>query len=67
MAKAKYCILNADSVLGLVYEDEKLGRTLVLNGEINNDFEIQIVNMDGTPITQSDLKEYLLSLLPIKK
>ena len=65
--KAKYYLVGSDTVFASVYEDEKLGRTVVLDGSIpyKELLNLTILNADGT-IGDLELLEYLLDRLPHK-
>jgi len=66
MNKPKYFIENASSILAIVYEDEKYGRTMVVNSyKINFNSNINIYDAEtSTKIKDVDLIEFLQSLLP---
>jgi hypothetical protein len=64
--KAKYIIINGDYIIGIVYESEKYGRTLVLQEKINPNFDLEIhkIGKDSGKINSADLMEFIHSLLP---
>jgi hypothetical protein len=47
-SKIKYFVINHDTVLGTFWETEKLGNVLVMTGNIDLNFPIQIVGRDET-------------------
>jgi len=63
--KAKYYLVGSDTVFATVYEDEKLGRTVVLDGSIayKELLNLTILKADGTT-GDLELLEYLLDRLP---
>ena len=63
--KAKYFLYNEDSVIAIVYENEKYGRTMVITGRINPNSDIKLYDRESSKtINEVDFKEYLCSLLP---
>jgi hypothetical protein len=70
MSKAKYLMINGDTVIAIVYEDERYGRTMVVQEKINPNFDIKVCDVGittGNSVVQDvDLIDYLQSLLPIK-
>jgi len=66
-SKLKYIIVNGDGVLGMVYENEKYGRTMVIQGNIDSNFPIQIFDYENNNVQVSETTEvfeFLHGLLP---
>jgi hypothetical protein len=63
--KAKYYLVGSDTVFASVYEDEKLGRTVILDGSIpyKDLLNLTILDADGNT-GDLELLEYLLDRLP---
>jgi hypothetical protein len=64
--KAKYILVNGDYVMGIVYESDTYGRTLVLERHLNPNYPLQIHEIHGNPVIVKDvdLMEFIHSLLP---
>jgi hypothetical protein len=64
--KAKYILVNEDCIIGIVYESDKYGRTLVLQGDLNPNYPLEIHQIEGSKIIKdTDLMEFIHSLLPV--
>jgi hypothetical protein len=67
MSKIKYYIFNGDNV-HIVWENEKLGRVLVINGGIDMNDDLSVMELDDdsgtmTEIKNIDLRDYFLEIL----
>lgn len=64
----KYFIINDDSIIAVVHEDEKYGRTMVLNNcKINFNHDIIVHDAEANEkIKDIDLIDFLQSLLPLE-
>lgn len=69
MSQAKYAIINNKTLIAVLYEDEKLGKVLVLEGEkVDLKWDLEIWDIEGNKsINFIDLKDFLLKVLPIKE
>jgi hypothetical protein len=66
MNKAKYWLVNGDSIIGIVYESDKYGRTLVLTEKIDVNYPINIYSTDKVEVVEeTDFIEFIHSLLPV--
>jgi hypothetical protein len=68
MNKVKYILVNGDTAIGIVYESDKYGRTLVLEKPLDSNWPLQIFEQGKTdgPILDMDLMEFIHSLLPAR-
>jgi hypothetical protein len=64
MATAKYLMINGDTVIAIVYEDKKYGRTIVVTEKLNPRYNLQVYEIDIGLISDTDLVDYLHSCLP---
>jgi len=65
MNKPKYYITNYDRVVGIVYESDKYGRTLVIRDAINPEYKVEIREAGSTKtVGDIDLMEFLSSMIP---
>lgn len=65
MNKSKYFLINGDEVIGIVYEDEKYGRTLVVLGKLDANRLLNIYEAgSGKKIADTDLLEFISSMIP---
>lgn len=65
MNKAKYFLINGDSCIGIVYESDKYGRTLVLQEKLDTNYPLQIYsNEKQQAIEDIDLMEFIQGMLP---
>jgi hypothetical protein len=66
MNKAKYILINEDVVIAIVYENEKYGRTMVIQGKVNPNYHIKVYSIEnGETICDTDFIDYLHDLLPV--
>lgn len=66
MSKFKYAVTNGDSVIALIYEDEKYGRTMVVLGKVDLNNPLVVWNGEtNIPIADKDFTEFIFELLPI--
>ena len=62
--KVKYFIINGDSLIGFVYENDEFGRSLVFEKEnINLNKKIEIWEKQGGRVIDIDLLEYFQSII----
>lgn len=67
MNKAKYCVVNGDSVLGIIYEDSEYGRTIVIEGKIDLNFPISLFDIqEQKAIVDMDFIKFIWEMLPKK-
>ena len=65
-SKPTFIIINGDAVLGIVYENEIYGRTIVAQGKIDPNYDIKVYSVTtNTIINEGDFLEYLHGLLPV--
>jgi len=64
MNKAKYFLLNGENVIGIVYEDEKYGRTLMIRENLDPNFSLSIRDTLGNELADIDLMNFISSMLP---
>lgn len=66
MNKPKYFLINGDSIVGVVYESDKYGRTLVVLNKLNLDQALEIHEAGGSAkkILDVDLLEFLSGMIP---
>ena len=63
--KVKYTLLNGHNIIGIVYESDTYGRTLVLQGELDPNYDLKVWNIqEAKLVTDVDLMEFIHSLLP---
>ncbi len=66
MSKPKYIVINGNSIVGVLWENEKQGKVLVTNDvkiDINSDIEIRDVFTDEA-VNNVDLRDFLLEIIP---
>lgn len=68
MNKAKYFLGNGDKIVGIVYESDKYGRTLVVLDKLDPNYLLEIHEPNGgaKKITDTDLLEFLYSMIPVE-
>jgi hypothetical protein len=68
MSKPKYVIRNRESIIGLLWENDKLGNVLVTYPDtqidLNQDLEIWDVE-SCKQVNHVDLRDFLLETLPL--
>lgn len=65
MSDAKYTIKNGDSILGILWENEKLGKVLVTDGKVDMNFDLEIYDHSKNAyVKYIDLRDFLLEVLP---
>jgi len=64
MNKAKYFLLNGENVIGIVYEDEKYGRTLMIRENLDPNFSLSIRDTLGNELADIDLMNFISSMVP---
>ena len=64
MATAKYIMVNGDTIIAIVYEDEKYGRTMVVTEKLNPNHGLKVYELGVGTISDIDLIDYLHSCLP---
>ena len=64
MNKAKYFLLNGENVIGIVYEDEKYGRTLMIRESLDPNFSLRIADILGNYVGDIDLMHFISSMVP---
>jgi len=69
MNRAKYFLINGDGVVGIVYESDKYGRTLVVLDKLDSNHLLEIYESgdDLKKIIDVDLLEFLSSMIPVQK
>lgn len=63
----EFFIENNNNIVAIVYKHESLGRIVIVTGEINPHFSLQIYQSDGGKIDSVDMMEFLLKTLPHNK
>lgn len=64
MNKLKYYITGRDSVIAIVYESDKFGRTLVVKSNPEIDEKLSVLDADYKKISDGVLLDFLYSMLP---
>lgn len=65
MSKAKYAIRNGDNILGILWENDSLGKILVTSGNIDPNFGLEIYDCDVHKVIKYvDLRDFLLEVFP---
>jgi hypothetical protein len=68
MSKAKYAVRNGDNHVGILWENEKLGKVFVVQSEIDINFDLEIMDIDtGNIVDHVDLREFIFDALPFKQ
>lgn len=68
MAEAKYAVKNGDSITGILWENEKLGRLFVLQNDIDPNFGLEILDLpNGNVVKEVDMIDFLLEILPYEQ
>jgi hypothetical protein len=63
--KATHILINAGNVVGIVYGSDTYGRTLVLRGKLNPDYNLKVWDKENAKeVADVDLMEFIHSLLP---
>ncbi len=67
MNKPKYALVNGHDVIGLVWEDEQRGRTIVLNQSLDFNYYLTIHDFDtNKKVFDFDFIKFIQDMLPIK-
>lgn len=67
MNKRKYAVVAGDEILGIVYEDEEYGRTIVMFGKVDFNNPVKLMDMETTKtITESNFVKFIVDMLPAK-
>jgi len=65
-SKATFIMVNGDAVIGIIYENETYGRTLVIQGKLDPNYDVKVYSAGtSTVVNEGDFLEYLHSLLPV--
>jgi hypothetical protein len=64
MNTAKYFLVNGDNIIGIVYESDKYGRTLVVLDKLNTNSSLAVRESNGNKVANTDLMEFLYSMIP---
>lgn len=66
MNKPKYFLINGDNIVGVVYESDKYGRTLVVLDKLNLNHQLEIYEAGGSSkkILDVDLLGFLSGMIP---
>jgi hypothetical protein len=65
MSSVKYIIINGNTIIGMLWENELLGKVFTTTGaniDLNNDLEIY--DCDANLIKNIDLRDAILSIFP---
>jgi len=63
----KYAVTNGDSVIAIIYEHEKYGRTVVILEKLDLNSPVTIWDKEAnTPLSDTDFLEFIYNLLPVK-
>lgn len=66
--KAKYAVMNDDSVIAIIYESKEYGRTMVVLDKINLNFPISIYNLEKNEIYgEPNFLSFIWEMLPKKE
>lgn len=66
--KAKYAVMNDDSVIAIIYESKEYGRTMVVLDKINLNFPIRIYNLEKYEIYgEPNFLNFIWEMLPKKE
>ncbi len=64
----KYYLLNDNELLGIIFEDSKYGRTLVINNKLNPMDRIikiyEMINGSSEEVKEIDYIEFIQSMIP---
>lgn len=67
MSEAKYIVINGDTILGVLWENESLGKVFVTDGKIDLNFDLEIRDFTtGENVKNVDLREFILDVIPEK-
>jgi len=66
MNKFKYAITNGENVIGIIYENDRYGRTLVIFEKIDLNHPVTIWDsLENKAIVDKDFTDFIYELLPI--
>jgi hypothetical protein len=67
MNKPRYFLMNNNNdVIGVVYESNKYGRTLAIQGKLEANDTLTIREVSGKKVADADLIDFLNSMIPIE-
>lgn len=66
MSKPKYAVSNGGNVIGVLWEDDNLGKIFVSTGEkIDLAFDLKIMSIETSKkVDHIDLRDFILKALP---
>lgn len=65
LSKIKYIITNEETAVAIIYENEKYGRTVVIQEKINLGFPIRIYDKEkGDWLDDIDFLNFIQEILP---
>lgn len=66
MSKPKFVVANGDNSIGILWEDEKLGKVFTSTGaKIDLAFDLKILSIEtGQKVENIDLRDFILRALP---
>jgi hypothetical protein len=64
MNKPKYYLTNGHVVIGIVYESDKYGRTLLVTGNLDVNQSLDVRDTYANKILDIDLIEFLYGMIP---
>lgn len=65
--KAKYLLIDTSpdrNLIAIVYEHGQYGRTLVLEGKVDPQYDLELRNPDGSLVGEFSLIEFIHSMVP---
>jgi len=67
MSNPKYVIKNGDNHVGILWENESLGKVLTVEESIDVNFDLEIYEVEtGKLVDHVDLREFIFEALPAK-
>lgn len=69
MSKVTYAIRNGNYNIGLLWENEKLGKVLTIypDAKVDMNCDLEIINAEtGHMVNHIDLRDFLLETLPVE-
>lgn len=65
MNNIKYVIMNGDSVIGFIWEDDKLGRSIVVNDKIDLRYSVELYDRDKLEkVSDVNFVNFIWNMLP---
>lgn len=64
MNNFSYIVVNGSSVIAMVYENEKYGRTMIVLEKINLSHPILIYDKNQNIVSEKDFTDFIYDLIP---